>query len=329
MHLIDEQDDVVGLGGLRYHALQALLELAAIFRTGHQPGQVERPDVLAHEVLGDVAGGDLLRQPLDDGGLAHTGVTQDERVVLGTARKDLHHAGDLLLSTDDRIEFALARLLREVGAELRKHALRLATGLTLSAAAEERQTRTRTTGAGARQGTLPALVLGRELLHGAADARARDAQAAQDVHSQAVALAHDGEQQMLRGDIGLVVLARQAEALLHHRYDERRECELGVLGLRLRRCGLMDLVQLLEDVVVRDLEIAQRLGRHALLLLGQGEQQMLGADLGGLERSSLLFRKRHDLARSIGESVQHASTSFMLVACYRKTCTQWRTMITD
>ena len=145
MHLIDEQDDVVGLGGLRYHALQALFELAAIFCTGHQPGQVERPDVLAHEVLGNVAGGDLLRQPLDNGGLAHTGVTQDERVVLGTARKDLHHAGDLLLSADDRIELALARLLREVGAELRERALGLSASLTLRAAAEERQPRTRAT----------------------------------------------------------------------------------------------------------------------------------------------------------------------------------------
>ena len=61
VHFIDEQDDVVGLGGFGDHVLQALLKLAAVLGTGHQPGQVERPDILAHEVLGDVAGGDLLR----------------------------------------------------------------------------------------------------------------------------------------------------------------------------------------------------------------------------------------------------------------------------
>ena len=75
VHLIDEQDDVVRLGCLGDHVLKALLELTAILGAGDEPGQVERPDVLVHKVLGHVARRDLLCQPLDDRGLAHARIT--------------------------------------------------------------------------------------------------------------------------------------------------------------------------------------------------------------------------------------------------------------
>ena len=43
VHLVDEQDDVIGLGGLAYHVLQALLELAAVLRPRDQAGKIQRP----------------------------------------------------------------------------------------------------------------------------------------------------------------------------------------------------------------------------------------------------------------------------------------------
>ena len=125
------------------HALQALLELAAVLGARNETGKVERPDVLAHEVLGHVACGYLLREPLHDGGLAHARIAQHERVVLVAAREDLHHAGDLVLAANDRVELAGARLLGEVRAEALEHrALALAAALRL-AAREERQPRAR------------------------------------------------------------------------------------------------------------------------------------------------------------------------------------------
>ena len=60
VHLVDKQDDVVGFGGLLDHVLEALLKLAAILGTRHEARQVERPDILVHEVLGHVAGCNLL-----------------------------------------------------------------------------------------------------------------------------------------------------------------------------------------------------------------------------------------------------------------------------
>ena len=118
VHLIDEQDDVIGLRCLGDNVLESLLELAAVLGSGHQAGKVQRPDVLVHEVLRHVAGGDLLRQPLDDGGLADARIAQDQRVVLGAAGQDLHHARDLFLTSDNGIELAGACLVGEVGAEL-------------------------------------------------------------------------------------------------------------------------------------------------------------------------------------------------------------------
>lgn len=134
------------------HVLEALLKLAAILGTRHETRQIERPDILVHKVLGHVAGCNLLSQALDDGRLAHAGVAQNERVVFGAARKDLHHTLDFLFAANHRIELAVARLLREVGRELFKRIG--ATPLLLRGirTAKERQARTGTTSTGAASG---------------------------------------------------------------------------------------------------------------------------------------------------------------------------------
>jgi hypothetical protein len=49
---------------------------------------------------------DVLGQALDDGGLADTGLADQDGVVLGAAREDLHDPLDLLLAPDDRVELA-------------------------------------------------------------------------------------------------------------------------------------------------------------------------------------------------------------------------------
>ena len=54
----------------------------------------------------------------DDGSLANAGLSDEHRVVLGAARQHLHDALDLFLSTDDGVELALTRCLRQVATEL-------------------------------------------------------------------------------------------------------------------------------------------------------------------------------------------------------------------
>jgi hypothetical protein len=106
--LVDEQDDVAAGGDLLEDLLEALLEVTAVARPGDERAEVEGVEVLVLERLGDLAGDDALGEALDDGGLADAGLTDQDRVVLGAARQDLHHALDLALPADDRVELAVA-----------------------------------------------------------------------------------------------------------------------------------------------------------------------------------------------------------------------------
>ena len=138
VQLVDEEDDLaLGVLDLLEDGLDPLLELAAVLRAGEERADVERPDALALQALGDVAGDDPLREALDDRGLPHSGVADQHRVVLRAAREHLDHAPDLLVAPDDRVELALLGELGQVAAELLERlvrALRILRGDALAAA---------------------------------------------------------------------------------------------------------------------------------------------------------------------------------------------------
>ena len=115
----------VGLGDLLEHALQALLELAAVHRARDEGGDVERDQLLVLERLGDVARDDALGEAFDDGGLADAGLADQHGVVLGAAGEHLADAADLAVASDHGVELALTRAVGEVDPELLEGALRL------------------------------------------------------------------------------------------------------------------------------------------------------------------------------------------------------------
>lgn len=118
VQFVDERDDLaVALLDLGKDGLQALLELAAVLRARDHRAQVERDEPFVLQGLGNVALDDALGEPLDDGGLADAGLTDEHRVVLGAPREHLDDAPDLLVAPDDRVELAVARGGGEVGAE--------------------------------------------------------------------------------------------------------------------------------------------------------------------------------------------------------------------
>ncbi len=84
VQLVDEEDDAA-LRGLHLgeHALQALLELAAILGAGDERAHVEREQLLVLEALGHVALDDAQRQAFRDGGLADAGLADQHGIVLG------------------------------------------------------------------------------------------------------------------------------------------------------------------------------------------------------------------------------------------------------
>ena len=119
VQLIDEGDDLtVGTLNLSEDGLQALLELTAILRASNHRRHVEGDQALVAQGFRDIAGNDALGEAFDDGRLTNAGLTDQNRVVLGTTRQDLDDATNLVISPDDRVELAFAGNLREVAAVL-------------------------------------------------------------------------------------------------------------------------------------------------------------------------------------------------------------------
>ncbi len=112
----ERDDLALGVGDLLEDRLQPLLELAAVLGSRDHRAEVERDDPLVLEGLGDVTLDDAGGQPLDDGGLADARLTDEDRVVLGASRQHLDDPTDLLVAADDRIELALAGDLGEIAA---------------------------------------------------------------------------------------------------------------------------------------------------------------------------------------------------------------------
>src|SRR5690606_5991211 len=113
--------DVAAGADLLGDLLQALLEVTAVAGAGDERAEVEGVELLVLQRLGHVALDDRLGEALDDGGLADAGLTDQDRVVLGAAREDLHDPLGLLLTADDGVELAVAGRLGEVAAELVQH----------------------------------------------------------------------------------------------------------------------------------------------------------------------------------------------------------------
>ncbi len=126
VQLVDERDDLaLGVGDLLEHRLEPLFELSPVLGPGHHGAEVERDDALALQALGHVALDDPVGQPLDDGGLAHARLTDQDRVVLGPPRQHLDHPPDLLVPADDRVELAVPGSLGEVAPVLGQRLIRL------------------------------------------------------------------------------------------------------------------------------------------------------------------------------------------------------------
>ena len=80
------------LGQLLHDRLEALFELAAVLRAGHDQRDVEREDALVGEEVRHVAGDDPLREALDNRRLADAGLADEHGVVLRAAAEHLLHA---------------------------------------------------------------------------------------------------------------------------------------------------------------------------------------------------------------------------------------------
>src|SRR4051812_31320508 len=87
VQLVDEQDDVLVLGDLVHHRLEALLELTAILGAGDHGRHVERKHAIVPERIGALSIRNQLRESFDDSSLANPRLSDENRIVLLAARQ--------------------------------------------------------------------------------------------------------------------------------------------------------------------------------------------------------------------------------------------------
>jgi len=263
VQLIDEKDDLaLGFLHLFDGGFEALLELAAEPSTGDHRAQVQAHQPLANQALGHVLLDDLLRQALDDGGLAHARFTDQHRIILGAPAEHLDHAQDLGVAADDRVQFAGAGGLGQVAGEPLQGPVtpfgRGAAGLLAAAA----------------------------LFDGFQEHLPGDAGLAQQVGGEAVPLARDAQQQMFGGDVFVFQLPRLFSGLVDHALQPRGDEHLGDVLLRIEAGahGARGALQVVLQPLLYGLDLraqaAQDLRRQTLGLLQQRQEQVLDVHLG-------------------------------------------------
>ena len=268
MDLIDEEDCARGFQ-LVDDALQAFLELAAVHGAGHQRTHVELQEALAHERRGHIVGDNALCQAFHDGRLAHPGLADEGRVVLGAAGEDLNDPFDFGFASDDRVELVLLSQRGQVGGQLIDEGCLGFVGL------------------GAGRGRLACL--GRGFLQQAARLAANlfraDAQAAQHVDGHALRLAHNAQQQVFGADVVMAEAARLVDGQLQHLFGIGREID--AFGGRAARRGLA--LDHFLDALGLQPQLAQHASGHTAFLADEAEQQVLGADGRVMQSLSLLM----------------------------------------
>src|SRR5262249_41874254 len=150
---------------------------------------IKGEQALALDGLGDLAGDDALRQPLNNGGLADARLADEGGGVLLAARQNLNDPLDLLLAADNGVELAGACVGGQINAHLvngrRLGVLLAADRLTMCSAG-----------------------LAEDLYGLRAHLLKVDAQALQHTSGDTLALADEAKQQVLSADVVVIEAAR-------------------------------------------------------------------------------------------------------------------------
>ena len=264
----------------------------------------------------------FLRQALDDGGLAHAGLTQQNRVVLLPAAQHLDHALDFVHAPDHWVELVLAGHLGQITTEgIQRRRLALTARSSRRAGSD---TRIRRTGADRLIRISPTGA--EQVQHFLANLIQLESQVHQHLGSHAVLLAQQTQQQVLRTDIVVIQISGLFDRVLDDFLGPRRLRKLAHgdhLGAALDQ--LLDFQAHLPQINVQVLE---HVGADARALLDQPEQDVLGADVFMVEALRFLIGQRHYFACTVSEPFEHMETPSWLpagVPCLRKRRTSCKT----
>ena len=103
VYLVDVGDGVALFGHAVDDAEEALLELAAILRTAEEAAELEGVDACTGQSFRHAAVANEGGETVDEGGFAHTGIADVERIVLVEAAEHADGAFEFRLAADERI----------------------------------------------------------------------------------------------------------------------------------------------------------------------------------------------------------------------------------
>ena len=147
------------------------------------------------------------------------------------------------------------------------------------------------------------LVARQELDHLLAHPGQVGAEADQHLGGHALALAHQAQEHVLGADVVVAELQGLAQRQLQDLLGPGRE-RRGTGGRRTGRAdGLLDL---LPHRLQADPERLERLGRHALTLVDEAQQDVLSADEVVVEQSRFFLGQDQDSSGSVSETFEHA-----------------------
>ena len=296
VNLVDEDDHLARRAlDLVHHRLQSLFELAPELRPRDHSAHVQRQKPLVLKVLGNVPGGDLLRETLGDRRLADASLADDHRIVLRAPVQHLHHALDLVLAAYYGVELGLPRRLRQIDAvALQRAVLRL---------------RRRAVDARAATHLLKRLV----------DALLVDAELLQYAHRLSLALICDRDQDVLDAHVFVLQPLGLGVRRLEHPHDPRSRVDLHHVILELRRLRKRPRHRFPQSVAVRA-QLLHKPRHNPALVLQQREEDMLHVPLRMPFCAYELLALRQHLLRAFCESVlsHHWSFTSISLVCDRE-----------
>ena len=96
------------------HAFQAFFKFAAVFRAGNQSRQVQNQKAFVTQGFRYFAVDDTLCQTFNNSSFTHTRLTNQHRVVFGTALQYLNRTTNFIITTDNRVELTVTGALSQI-----------------------------------------------------------------------------------------------------------------------------------------------------------------------------------------------------------------------
>ena len=276
VQFVNEENDVFGATDFIHHRLDAFLKLAAILGARDHEGEIERDHAFVEENFRHIAFDDFLGQTFHDGRLAHARFTEQNRIVLGTAAKDLDNPFDFVFAADHGIHFALAGNFRQItteslecgGFNLAFFLTGLGTGLAGLFFLGGFARRLLFTGLGGEV----RIEFSQRLLPGFLDVHI---QTAQHARGHAITFAEQPEQQMFGAHVGVIEILCLFLRQRDHLFDARGVRD--VAGHFLVGPGAHLLLHFQADGLQIETHLLEHIHGHALPEFDQTQQQMFGA----------------------------------------------------